>query len=105
MLKEFKQNDSELEDIALQIANSLDELGEKQNKTGVAINEQYEMLKKANEEADKTEMELNRQNNELSRLLSKFRNGKQLWLDFFLLFTLLGLLALLWNRVKSRGYI
>jgi len=72
---------------------------------GESINEQYEMLQKANEAAEKTELELTRQNNELSRLLNKFRNGKQLWLDFFLLFLLMGFIALLWNRLKARGYV
>jgi len=105
VMNEFKENDKELEEIALQIANSLGELGEKQNMVGVSINQQYEMLQKANENADNTELELNRQNNEISRLLNKFRNGKQLWLDFFMLFILMGLLALLWNRLKARGYI
>ena len=105
VMKEFQENDKELEDIALQIYNQLGELEEKQKKTGVSINEQYEMLKKANEAAEKTELELNRQNNELSRLLNKYRGGKQIWMDFFLLFVLIGLLALLWNRLKAKGYI
>ena len=105
VLKEFEQNDKELEDIALQIANSLESLGEKAIKTGVSIEEQNQMLKKANEAAERTELELTRQNNELSKLLNKYRHGKQLWLDFFLLFLLMGLIALLYNRLKAKGYI
>lgn len=104
-MKEFEDNDKELEEVALQIAISLEELGEKQKKTGKAINEQYEMLQKANDMAERTELELNKQNNELAGLLNKFRHGKQLWLDFFLLFLLMGLLALLWNRLKSKGFV
>lgn len=104
-LKEFEENDKELEEMALEIANSLAQLGEKANKTAISINEQNQMLKQANKAAEQTELELNRQNNELARLLNKYRHGKQLWLDFFLLFILMGLIALLWNRLRAKGFI
>jgi hypothetical protein len=54
---------------------------------------------------DNTEMILFKQNNELSKLLEKYRHGKQLWLDFGLLFILMGLIAVLWNRLKHCGYV
>lgn len=104
-LKEFEENDKELEEMALEIANSLTQLGEKANKTAISINEQNQMLKQANKAAEQTELELNRQNNELARLLNKYRHGKQLWLDFALLFVLMGLIALLWNRLRAKGFI
>ena len=43
-LKEFEENDKELERIAEDIAKGLDELAEKGKKIGKAIDEQHEML-------------------------------------------------------------
>ena len=105
VIKEFQENDEELEKIALEIAQSLEDLGDKQRKVGSEINNQYDMLVEANEEAEEVEYKLNKQNNELSRLLNKFRNGKQIWLDFLLIFLLIGFLSLLWNRLKAKDYV
>ena len=105
VIKEFQENDEELEKIALEIAQSLEDLGDKQRKVGSEINNQYDMLVDANEEAEEVEYKLNKQNNELSRLLNKFRNGKQIWLDFLLIFLLIGFLSLLWNRLKAKDYV
>jgi len=105
VMKEFQENDKELENIALQIARDLNELGNKQNNVQRAIGEQYDQLVIANEEADKVEVGLRKQNNDLAKLLNKFRNGKQIWMDFILIFILMGFLALLWNRLKAKEYI
>ncbi|CAI2374421.1 unnamed protein product [Moneuplotes crassus] len=104
-LEEFKKNDEELEEIALKIAQSLEELGDKQKKVGQEVGAQYEMLVQANADAENIEFELGRQNNELTRLLHKFRNGKQVWLDFLLIFLLCIFLTLLWNRLKAKDFI
>jgi hypothetical protein len=113
-LKEFEENDKELEDIALHVAEQLDSLKDKAIKTGSEIQGQNELLTKgnrlsfywvANESAEDTQLNLTKQNNELSKLLNKYRNGKQIWLDFILLSVLLSLLALLWNRLKARNFV
>ena len=105
VLEEFAKNDKELEDIALLIANDLDSLKDKAIRTGEALDEQHQLLTKANEMAENTELELNRQNNQLAAALKKFRGCKQLIMDFVLLFILMGFVALLYNRLQAKGYI
>jgi len=47
-LKEFEENDKELEDIALHVAEQLDSLKDKAIKTGSEIQGQNELLTKGN---------------------------------------------------------
>ena len=89
-MKEFKENDDEIEEMAQKIAASLESLKDKTKKTGEAIHAQGELLDEANAKAENTEQTLRLQNNELKRLLNKYRNGKQLVLDAILTAILIG---------------
>lgn len=105
VLREFKENDDELEKLADQISNRLEALKGKTNKIGETIDVQAEMIKQADDSAEKTENTLRLQNNELQKILNKYRNGKQLMLDAILLMIFIGLLALLWHQLKTQNCV
>ena len=105
VLREFDRNDRELENIAARIASDLDSLGKKALQTGEALDEQQHLLQKANDLAENVELKLNKQNNDLQKAITKFRGMKQIWMDLFLLFILMGFIALLYNRLKFKNYL
>ena len=69
ILQQFEENDKELEDIALQIVGSLDELKGKAQNIQSTIARQSELLKKTNRKAEANEARLRQQNNQLKMII------------------------------------
>ena len=105
ILKQFEDNDKELESIAALIVGSLDELKGKAQNIESSVKRQSDLLKKAKKAADENEAKLKQQNNQLKQVLLKYKNGRQMCLDLFLLLLFVGLLGILLRMLKSKGYL
>lgn len=105
ILKQFEDNDKELESIAALIVGSLDELKGKAQNIESSVKRQSDLLKKAKKAADENEAKLKQQNNQLKQVLLKYKNGRQMCLDLFLLLLFVALLGILLRMLKSKGYL
>ena len=105
ILKQFEDNDKELESIAALIVGSLDELKGKAQNIESSVKKQSDLLKKAKKAADENEAKLKQQNNQLKQVLLKYKNGRQMCLDLFLLLLFVALLGILLRMLKSKGYL
>ena len=105
ILKQFEDNDKELESIAALIVGSLDELKGKAQNIESSVKRQSDLIKKAKKAADENEAKLKQQNNQLKQVLLKYKNGRQMCLDLFLLLLFVALLGILLRMLKSKGYL
>ena len=105
ILKQFEDNDKELESIAALIVGSLDELKGTAQNIESSVKRQSDLLKKAKKAADENEAKLKQQNNQLKQVLLKYKNGRQMCLDLFLLLLFVALLGILLRMLKSKGYL
>ena len=105
ILKQFEENDRELENIAAVIVGSLDELKGKAQNIEEGVKRQGDLLKKARQAAEENEAKPRQQNNSLKMALEKHKNGKQICLDLTLLLIFVGLLGVLLKLLKFKGYM
>ena len=76
ILKEFQQNDQELEEIAKEINLALKEIKEKAQNVEANADKTGQLLEKQNERADKIVAKLTVQSNDLKQAISKHKNGQ-----------------------------
>ena len=105
ILRQFEENDRELEDIAALIVGSLDDLKGKAQNIESATKRQGDMLKKTRKGQEDNEARLKQQNNQLKQTLERHKNGKQICLDLTLLLIFVGLLGILIRMLKTRKVI
>lgn len=105
LLKEFEENDKELEDIAGAIVQALDNVKNTAENIEGTIDEQGKMLRATRIRAENNEVALNKQNNDLKKVLERHKSGKQCAFDMGLLccwFVLFGVTA---KVLQVKGYI
>ena len=104
-LKEFEENDKELENLAAQICGALDTLKGTAENIEKQAKDQGKLLKKANQKAGDTEAQLTQDNNELKAVIQKHKGGKQMGMDICLLVTLIVLLGMLIKLLEYKGIL
>ena len=75
-MKQFKENDEELEALADQICGALDGLKETTKNINTIVKDQGEMLKGTNKKAEEVEAQLIKDNSDLKNVLAKHKGGK-----------------------------
>ncbi|CDW80071.1 UNKNOWN [Stylonychia lemnae] len=105
ILQQFEENDKELENIALELVDALDEVKMKAQNNEDLIKRQNELLKKTRKKAEDNENKLRQNNNQLKQTLAKYKNGKQMCLDMALCLIFIGLLGVLLKMMSSKGLI
>ena len=63
------------------------------------------MLTNVNAKAKDTQAQLTQDNNDLKKIISKHKNGKQICMDLCMLMTFLLLLGVLIKLMESKGFI
>jgi hypothetical protein len=104
-LKFFQEVDNEMkkQNVGLQhIATNLKEIKAISSAINKDIDEMGKSIKKTSEAAKKTEKKLETTNAKLKDLLAKIRSGDRICIDIILILICLGLIAVLYNTIKSR---
>jgi hypothetical protein len=103
ILKEFEENDKQLEEIAGRIVEALSKVKSSAQDMNVAINKQGKMIKSSRQRGEKNEQRLQQQNNELKEMITKHKGGRQCLFDLILLFIFLIELAVLVKMLQFKG--
>ena len=104
-LKEFEQNDQELEDIAGEIVKALDTVKRNAENIEAGIDRQSNLLQKQYERSEKVSERLQDQSTQLKDVLNKHKSGRQCCFDLFLLSVWLALCTVLLKMLQSKGYL
>ena len=105
LLKQFEENDQELEDIAGEICKALDEVKNVAEQMETVIGQQGDMTKNINSKAERNKIALNQQNNELKDIITRHKSGKQCVFDLSLLCVWLVLFGFTIKMFQMKGYI
>lgn len=76
LLKEFEENDQELEALALEIVNALDNVKHTAEAINSEIGKQGNMLREQRLRAERNKNDLESQNNDLKKVIEKHKSGK-----------------------------
>ena len=103
-LKQFKENDEQLDAILDRVIAGLSDLQKKGNIINEQIDRQNEMLQKTNKKVERTHLRLVQQNDHLKDVLQKIRSTNKLCCDLCLVVWFLGLIGVIVAVLKSKNY-